>query len=157
MRLPAIRVSRARAVFTTICVTAAAAALPAATAQARAIDDSLSCDQQPHAFISGLIDDQSIDAAPMRVEANSVNAFRPSAGSGLMAFGFRVYAVLGYAPGDELFKPGSGQPLDGTLYGVVLSGPKEAVESRVREAGSTATVRSVVPLVLTAVVCKQQQ
>jgi hypothetical protein len=32
----------------------------------------------------------------MRVEANSVNAFRPAHGSNLTAFGFRVYAVLGY-------------------------------------------------------------
>ena len=134
----------------------AAASLPAfAAAQTHAIDDQLGCDQQPHAFISGLLDDQSIDAKPMRVESNSVNAFRPAAGSGLMAFGFRVYAVLGYAPDDDLFKAGNGQPVDGSLYGVVVSGPKEAVESRVREAGSTATVRSVVPLVLTAVVCKQ--
>jgi hypothetical protein len=127
----------------------------ASAAVARDIDDALTCSQHPHAFISGLIDDQSIDAAPMRVEANSVNAFRPAPGSGLTAYGFRVYAVLGYAPDDSLFRTGSGKPLDGSLYGAVVSGPKEAVESRLREAGSTATVRAVVPLVLTAVVCRE--
>lgn len=141
--------------FQALAVCAAATLPGIAAAQTHAIDDALGCDQQPHAFISGLLDDRSIDAKPMRVESNSVNAFRPAAGSGLMAFGFRVYAVLGYAPDDDLFKAGNGRPVDGTLYGVVVSGPKEAVESRVREAGSSATVRSVVPLVLTAVVCKQ--
>ena len=40
----------------------------------------------------------------MHVEANSVNAFRPTHGSDLTAFGFRVYAILGYERDDELFK-----------------------------------------------------
>ncbi len=35
----------------------------------------------------------------------------------------------------------------------VLSAPRDAVESRVRESGSNATVRTVIPLLLTAVIC----
>lgn len=89
----------------------------------------------------------------MRVDMNSVNAFRPVHGSDMTAFGFRVYAVLGYEPDDGMFKKGRGQALASPLYGAVLSAPSESVESRVRAAGSTATVHTVIPLLLTAVIC----
>jgi hypothetical protein len=89
----------------------------------------------------------------MHVESNSVNAFRPVAGSDLKAFGFSVYAVLGYEPDDEMFRRGNGEAIDGPLYGAVLLGPRETIEARVRESGSKATVRTVIPLLLTAVVC----
>jgi hypothetical protein len=104
-------------------------------------------------FIGRLINSQYIDPTPMHVEANSVNAFRPARGSDITAFGFRVYAVIGYAQDDGLFRKGPGHALTGPLYGAVLSAPSEAVESRLREAGSNATVRTVIPLLLTAVVC----
>ncbi len=90
---------------------------------------------------------------PMRVEANSINAFRPIRGSNLTAFGFRVYAVLGYEHDDAIFRKGSGEPISDSAYGVVVNGPAETVESRVREAGSRAIVKQVVPLLITAILC----
>jgi hypothetical protein len=54
---------------------------------------------------------QYIDPNPMRVDANSVNAFRPASDSNLTTFGFRVYAVPGYEHNDMMSKQGSGQPL----------------------------------------------
>jgi hypothetical protein len=122
-------------------------------AHAYALDAQFDCRARPHAFIGQLIHTQYIDPNPMHVEANSVNAFRPAHGSDITAFGFRVYAVIGYEQDDEMFSKGPGQALAGPLYGAVLSAPSEAVESRVREAGSNATVRMVIPLLLTAVVC----
>lgn len=122
-------------------------------AHAYALDAQFDCRARPHAFIGQLIHTQYIDPNPMHVEANSVNAFRPAHGSDITAFGFRVYAVIGYEQDDEMFRKGPGQALAGPLYGAVLSAPSEAVESRVREAGSNATVRMVIPLLLTAVVC----
>jgi hypothetical protein len=122
-------------------------------ARAYALDAQFDCRARPHAFIGQLINSQYIDPNPMHVEANSVNAFRPARGSDITAFGFRVYAVIGYEQDDGLFKKGPGQALTGPLYGAVLSAPREAVESRVREAGSNATVRMVIPMLLTAVVC----
>jgi hypothetical protein len=120
---------------------------------AYALDAQLDCQSTAHAFIAPLVDDQFIDPIPMRVEANSVNAFRPAHDSNLMAFGFRVYAVLGYEHNDAIFKQGSGQPITESAYGVVVIGSREAVEARAREAGSDAVVRQVVPLLLTAIFC----
>jgi hypothetical protein len=91
----------------------------------------------------------------MRIEANSVNAFRPAHGSNLTAFGFHVYAVFGYEQDDPMFKQGSGQPTMTSAYGVVVTGPAESVEARAREAGSDAVIREVVPLLLTAVFCNE--
>jgi len=134
-------------------LTAIAAGLPPVPSYAHALDRQLDCRSNAHAFIAPLIKNQYIDPNPMRVEANSVNAFRPSHGSDMTAFGFRVYAVIGYEQDDGLFKKGAGQALAGPLYGAVLSAPSEAVESRVLEAGSNANVRMVIPMLLTAVVC----
>lgn len=127
--------------------------LYATASQAHAIDAQFDCHARPHAFINELIDNKFIEPIPMHVEANSVNAFRPVHGSDMTAFGFRVYAVLGYEPDDDLFRKGQGQALANPLYGAVLSGPSETVKSRVSAAGSNATVRMVVPMLLTAVVC----
>ncbi|HEY3596250.1 MAG TPA: hypothetical protein VGL08_01850 [Paraburkholderia sp.] len=123
---------------------------------ARALDLQLDCKSDAHTFIAPLLDDQSIDPKPMRVEANSVNAFRPTRGSNLTAFGFRVYAVLGYQRDDALFKQGDGQPIPGSAYGVVVLGSMESVGARVQQAGSDAVVHQVVPLVLTAIFCNPQ-
>jgi hypothetical protein len=120
---------------------------------AYALDAQFDCQAHPHAFIANLIDNKYIESNPMRVDKNSVNAFRPVHGSDITAFGFRVYAVLGYEPDDDMFRKGRGQALANPLYGAVLSAPSDTVESRVRAAGSTATVHSVVPLLLTAVIC----
>ncbi|WP_322041886.1 hypothetical protein [Paraburkholderia sp. J67] len=116
-------------------------------------DTRFDCKSNPHEFISSLIDEKSIDPSPSRVEANSVNAFRPVHGSRLSAFGFPIYVVLGYARDDTLFHRGAGKEIKAPLYGVVVSAPADSVRSRVSEANSDATVKSVVPLLLTAIVC----
>lgn len=130
-----------------------ALALPPVLSYAYALDLPLDCRSSAHAFIAPLLEHQYIDPQPMHVETNSVNAFRPVHGSNLTAFGFRVYAVLGFEPDDALFKRGSGQPLPGSPYGVVVRGSAEAVAARTREAGSNATVHQVIPLVLSVIFC----
>ncbi|SAL78300.1 hypothetical protein AWB67_05240 [Caballeronia terrestris] len=132
---------------------AAIAAVVPATSYGHALDRPLDCKSSAHTFIAPLVNARYIETTPMRVESNSVNAFRPTHGSDLTAFGFRVYAVLGYERDDAMFKKGSGQPLTDSAYGVVVTGPAEQVEERVRASGSDAVVHSVVPLVLTAVFC----
>jgi hypothetical protein len=117
------------------------------------LESQLDCKSSAHRFIAPLVANKSIDARPMRVEANSVNAFKPTQGSELTAYGFRVYAVLGYEQGDDMFKRGSGQPINDSAYGVVVLAAAETVEAKVRESGSTAVVKQVVPMLMTAVFC----
>ncbi|WP_434114588.1 hypothetical protein [Paraburkholderia caffeinilytica] len=127
-----------------------------AVCNAYALDAQLDCQSSPHDFIAPLLNEQSIDPKPMRVEADSVNAFRPTRGSNLTAFGFRVYAVFGYEQDDPMFKKGSGRPVESSIYGVVVTGSTASVEARVRQAGSKAVIHEVMPLVLTAVFCNGQ-
>jgi hypothetical protein len=124
-----------------------------AMCNAYALDSQLACQSSPHDFIAALLDEQSIDPKPIRIEANSVNAFRPSHGSNLTAFGFHVYAVFGYEQNDPMFKQGSGQPVKLSTYGVVVTGSAASVEASARRAGSDAVVHEVIPLVLAAVYC----
>lgn len=126
---------------------------PSAVCNADALDPQLDCQSSPHDFIAPLLNEQSIDPKPMRIEANSVNAFRPTHGSNLTAFGFHVYAVFGYEQDDPMFKQGSGQPAKSPTYGVVVTGPAASVELRVRQAGSNAVIHEVIPFLLTAVFC----
>ena len=131
---------------------------PALAADPQAADDhpldaQLACRERPHQFVGALLDEGLLKKKPMRVERDSVNAFRPVAPNTLKAFGFAVYVVIGYEPNDAMFAQGSGKTIDHPVYGVVVSGPRDAVEQRVREAGSGATVQTVIPLMLTAVVC----
>jgi hypothetical protein len=123
------------------------------TSHAYPLDRQLDCKSSAHTFIAPLASARYIDTKPMRVEANSVNAFKPTSGSDLTAFGFRVYAVLGYERDDAMFKRGTGQPINDSAYGVVVIGAAETVEERVRQSGSNAVVHQVVPLVMTAVFC----
>lgn len=116
-------------------------------------DEQFDCTSSPHVFISSLINERSIDPKPSRVESNSVNAFRPAQRGRLSAFGFPIYMVLGYARDDTLFHRGTGKEIDSPLYGVVVSAPEESVRLRLRQVNSNATVESVVPLLLTAIVC----
>jgi hypothetical protein len=127
--------------------------LSSAACNAYALDAQLDCQLSPHDFIAPLLDEQSIDPKPMRIEANSVNAFRPSRGSNLTAFGFHVYAVFGYEQNDPMFKQGSGQAVTPPTYGVVVTGSAGSVEASVRRAGSDADVHEVIPLILTAIFC----
>jgi hypothetical protein len=121
--------------------------------RAQPLDGQLACQLSAHAFVKPLLDSRAIDPMPMRVEANSVNAFRPTHDSHLTAFGFRVDAVLGYEQGDSMFKQGSGKSIAKTGYGVVVFGPSDNVKAKVRDAGSNAIVREIVPLLLTAIFC----
>ncbi|TDG03267.1 hypothetical protein E1N52_35830 [Paraburkholderia guartelaensis] len=137
-----------------LCVAIAVTLLSLFThAEAAPRNEQFDCESTPHEFVSSLIRDRWINAQPNRVEANSVNAFRPVDHSHPSAFGFSIYVVLGYAPDDPLFERGAGAKVVSPLYGVVVKGPVESVRTRVREANSDATVRSVVPLLLTAIVC----
>jgi hypothetical protein len=132
---------------------AVAGGLLPSVSQAYPLEAQLDCKSSAHRFIAPLRDERYIDASPMRVEANSVNAFKPTHGSELTAYGFRVYAVLGYQQGDDMFRQGAGQPINDSPYGVVVVGSKDSVESRVRESGSSAVVHEVVPMLMTAVFC----
>jgi hypothetical protein len=132
---------------------ALATGLVARPAHALALDAQFDCKSDAHTFIESLVTDQYIDPNPMRVEANSVNAFRPIRGRDLTVFGFRVYAVLGYQQDDAMFKKGNGEAASSSIYGAVVSGPAESVKLRVTQAGSDAIVRQVMPLILTAIVC----
>ncbi|MGA7777271.1 MAG: hypothetical protein WCA85_06115 [Paraburkholderia sp.] len=135
-------------------LTAIGAACYSLPSAAHELDAQLDCTMNAHTFIASLQSDQYIEPVPMHVEANSVNAFRPTRGSELTAFGFRVYAVLGFEHDDEMFHKGSGEAMPGSLYGVVVFGPSDSVKMHLRDAGSDAAVHEVMPLVMTAVLCK---
>jgi hypothetical protein len=135
-------------------LTATGALLHPLPAVSYELDAQLDCTSNAHNFISSLQSDQFIETEPMHVEANSVNAFRPTRDSQLTAFGFRVYAVLGYARDDELFHKGEGEAMAGSIYGVVVFGTSESVKVHLHDAGSDAAVHEVLPLIMTAVLCK---
>jgi hypothetical protein len=135
-------------------LTAMSAAFYCVPSAAHELDAQLDCTMNAHTFIASLQSDQYIDPVPMHVEANSVNAFRPTRGSELTAFGFRVYAVLGYEHDDDMFHKGSGEAMTGSLYGVVVFGPSDSVKTHLHDAGSDAAVHEVMPLIMTAVLCK---
>lgn len=124
------------------------------TGQAAALDAPLACNESGHEFIASLAEQRMIDPKPTRVESNSINAFSPAHGAELTAFGFHVFAVVGFEKDDPLFRPGDGEPLARSAYGVVVFGGQAKVQDAVNEAGSTAIVHHVAPLV-TAIFCKR--
>ncbi|MEM5433654.1 hypothetical protein [Paraburkholderia diazotrophica] len=128
-------------------------ALPFA-ARAASLDAALACDESAHKFIADLAAQQLIDPKPMRVESNSINAFSPVRGANLDAYGFSVFAVVGYEQDDPIFRVGSGEPLAKSAYGAVVWGSDEKVQAAVTAAGSTAIVHRVAPHV-TAIFCKR--
>ncbi|RQH06511.1 hypothetical protein [Paraburkholderia dinghuensis] len=144
--------SKHRAPVVTLVAGVAAMLVPA-FAHAEPHDQQFDCTSSPHAFVSSFINERWIDPKPSRVESNSVNAFRPVQKGQLSAFGFPIYMVLGYERDDALFHRGSGKEIDSPLYGVIVSAPEDSVRLRLREANSDATVETVVPLLLTAIVC----
>ncbi|CAN0626081.1 conserved exported protein of unknown function [Burkholderia multivorans] len=125
-----------------------------ASVSAHALDEQFTCKSSAHSFITRLINDQSIDPTPMRVESNSVNAFKPKHEADLTAFGLRVRAVFGYQPGDPTFKSGSGKSSSGPVYGAVVFGSTDSLEPLLKQAGSHAAIHQVIPLVLSAIVCE---
>jgi hypothetical protein len=124
------------------------------SAHAQPIEAQLDCKSNAHDFIAPLIENAQIEVKPMRVESNSVNAFRPTSGTALTAYGFKVYVVLGYGKDDPLFKQGKGQPISDSAYGAVVWGGDDEVAQKVRAAGSDADVHHVAPFI-TAIFCKQ--
>ncbi|QBL87283.1 hypothetical protein EYA88_23160 [Burkholderia pseudomallei] len=126
------------------------AAAPAASADSQALDAALDCSSTGHAFVAPLVASGAVRSQPMHVEANSMNAFRTN--RSLSAYGFSVYVVLGYQANDPLFAHGDGEPIGDWAYGVVVRGSKQAVEAKVRAAGSQAVVKDAFPF-LTAIVC----
>lgn len=130
-------------------------AMAPASAFSQTLDEHLSCAETAHDFVADLVGTQSIKVPPMRIEPNSVNAFRPASGNRLTAFGLHVNAVFGYQPGDPLFKEGGSGTPSGPVYGVVVQGSADLVKRRLSDAGSSAIVHSVIPMVLTAIVCEQ--
>lgn len=121
---------------------------------AAALDDVLTCKESAHEFISGLIDQKLINAKPMRVESNSINAFWPATGQHLTAYGFSVFAIVGFQQDDPLFQTGSGKPIARSAYGAVVVATQARVQAALDAAGNTAVVHHAGPL-LTAIFCKQ--
>jgi len=126
----------------------------ALVARASSLDTALLCEESAHRFIGDLAAQQLIDPKPMRVESNSINAFRPVRGASLDAYGFSVFAVVGYEQDDPIFRPGNGEPIAKSAYGAVVWGSDEKVQAAVTAAGSTAIVHHVAPHV-TAIFCKR--
>jgi hypothetical protein len=129
------------------------AALPLAS-HAAALDESLTCKESAHDFISGLIDSNLILPTPSRVESNSINAFFPVHGQHMTAYGFNVFAVVGFQQDDALFRTGNGKPIARSAYGAVVFGSEAKVQAALNEAGNTAIVHHAGPL-LTAIFCQQ--
>lgn len=129
------------------------AALPLSS-HATTLDAPLACNESGHQFIADLAQQQLIDPKPTRVESNSINAFSPSQGAEMTAYGFRVFAVVGYEKDDPMFRVGNGEPVASSAYGVVVFGSEAKVKAAVTGAGSTAIVHHVAPLI-TAIFCKR--
>ncbi|WGS52314.1 hypothetical protein LFL96_29390 [Paraburkholderia sp. D15] len=124
------------------------------TGHAATLDTPLLCNESGHQFIADLAQQQLIDPKPTRVESNSINAFSPTSGADLSAYGFHVFAVVGYEKDDPMFRVGDGEPVARSAYGVVVFGSESKVQSAVTAAGSTAIVHRVAPLI-TAIFCKR--
>ncbi len=139
--------------FCSVVVAVAAGALPLAV-HAAALDAPLACNETGHQFIADLAGQQLIDPKPTRVESNSINAFSPAQGADLSAFGFHVFAVVGYEKDDPMFRVGEGEPVARSAYGVVVFGSESKVRDAVTAAGGSAIVHRVAPLI-TAIFCKR--
>ena len=139
-----------RFILTIIAVFAALSPVPAC---ATTLDEPLHCDRPASEFIGALESQGLIDPHPSRVESNSINAFNPTHGADLTAFGFHVFAIVGYQKGDSMFQKGDGKPLADSAYGAVVMGTTDSVKAAVRAGGSSAIVHHVAPFV-TAIFCQ---
>jgi hypothetical protein len=119
------------------------------------LDDPLQCNASPHAFIGGLIDNGLLEPQPFRVESNSINAFNPMRSVDLRAFGFRVFAIVGFEESDPLFRKGSGNRVSKSAYGAVVWGSTQKVQTAATAAHSSAIVHHVAPFV-TAIFCDRE-
>jgi hypothetical protein len=125
-----------------------------ALSHAADLDAALACSTTAHSFFTDLAGQQLIDPKPMRVESNSINAFWPSRGAKLTAFGFPVFAIVGFEKDDPMFRNGDGEPLAKSAYGVVVFGSDTKVQAVVDSLGGTAIVHHAGPH-LTAIFCKR--
>ncbi|MGF7135784.1 hypothetical protein P3T40_007296 [Paraburkholderia sp. EB58] len=122
---------------------------------AHELDASLDCHSGPHEFIAQFVAAKEIGSKPTEVSESSVNVYRPQSKRDLTALGFGVQAVFGFSPNDNMFiQKGRGEAPQ-PVYGVVVMAWQDAVNERIREMGSPATVKEVIPMVMTAVVCQQ--
>jgi hypothetical protein len=133
---------------------ASVAALPLSSFAAE-LDAPLVCNESGHQFIADLVQQQLINPKPTHVESNSINAFSPMPDAHLTAFGFRVFAVVGFEKDDPMFRVGDGEPVAQSAYGAVVFGSDDKVKSALENAGSTAIVHHVAPLI-TAIFCKRR-
>lgn len=117
------------------------------------LDDALACNDQAHAYIESLQARHLIGDHSMHVEDDGLNVFSPSHEAKLTAFNMRVFFVLGYQQGDPMFKSGKGEPMDGSLYGVVVNAEPATVAKAVAAAGSPAEFKHAGPF-LTALYCR---
>jgi hypothetical protein len=136
-----------------LTVFAISLALLGTRAHALPLEAKLDCKSTPHDFIAPLQENHLLESKPMRIEPNSINAFRPVKGATLTAYGFKVYVLVAYQKDDPIFKQGKGEPIGDAAYGAVVWGGDEEVAQKVREAGSDAVVHHVAPFI-TAIFCK---
>jgi hypothetical protein len=135
---------------------AVGAAFVSTVLQAHEIGASLDCHSGAHEFIEQLVEAKAIEPRPMKVSDNSVNAYRLKPDQNLTALGFKVRAVFGYSPNDAMFvQKSSGSEAPRQVYGVVVMAGEQAVDERIRQTGSPATVKVVMPLIMSAVVCEK--
>ncbi|HTI18298.1 MAG TPA: hypothetical protein VL598_11590 [Trinickia sp.] len=145
-----------KSLVTAAALTASAACPVVALCAPVALDNSLHCNVSAHTFVSELIAQGLLQAQPFRVESNSINAFNPVRGVSLHAFGYPVFAIVGYEEGDPLFQAGSGKRVSTSAYGAVVWGSTEKVQSAVTAAKSQAIVHHVAPF-MTAIFCDREE
>jgi hypothetical protein len=121
---------------------------------AESLDTYLHCAASAHQFITALRAQQLIDTHPVHVEDDAINTFWPAHDTHLSAFAYDVFAVIGYQQDDPLFVKGKGQPIEGSLYGVVVVAGTAAVAHAIQAAGSSAYAKHAGPF-LTAIVCRR--
>jgi hypothetical protein len=148
------RPAAATAATTALTLALTSLALPS-IAHTLALDDALSCGDRAHGYITSLQTRQLIADHPLHVEDNAINVFWPAHDAELTAFGLKVFAVIGYQQDDAMFKLGSGEPMKGSLYGVVVSGGTAEVAKALGEAGSPAESKHAGPF-LTAIYCRAE-
>jgi hypothetical protein len=129
---------------------------PLASHADTALDSRLTCRQSAHAFISGLMEQRLIKTSPMRIASDSINAFSPASGQKLTAYGFSVFAVVGFQQDDPLFQHGDGKPVGRSAYGAVVFGSTSSVKAALDAAGNTAPIVHHVNMLMTAIFCQQK-
>jgi hypothetical protein len=139
--------------WTAIRYTAACAMFVTQGVSAQEIDASLDCLSSPREFIARLADAHDIAPTPMHVSDGSVSAYRPSPRRTLTAFGFKVHAVFASSTGNAASVQQGGGGTAQPVYGAVVMADADTVRRHLQDMGSPATVKEVIPLVMTAVVC----